>query len=322
MYGLVAVVAAAAAAVAVAGALVQERAGEERAPARGEERSQEPPPLELDVLLGRDRTARELRAAERAYERGARAEARRQFERVLRREPSSVEAAVGAAIAAWPEGTIQRLEDLVADNPDSGVARLHLGFALLAAGRRDEAVREWREAERRDPDSPAALTAEDVLHPGMPPGRPHFVPTASVPPALVTVPAERQLADLARRARRGGAPEWILYGAALQRAGRPVSALRAFERAAALAPGSVEAKAAVAVGRFDEDDPSQAFSRLGPLAAASPRSPVVRFHLGLLLLWLRDADEAKEQLRRAREAGPETLHGRTAARLLRRLRAL
>jgi tetratricopeptide (TPR) repeat protein len=253
---LVALAAAAAAAVAVAAAIVQGRADHDPG---------EPPPLELSA----DSPA--LRAAEAAYERGDRRVAGEQFEAFLGRDPGSVEAAVGAAIAAWPDGTIERLRDLAAEHRASGVVRLHLGLALFSAGKRDEALREWREAERRDPDTPAALRAEDLLHPDMAPGRPYFYP------------ASDRLAD----------------GVALQRAGRPVSALRAFERALAAEPDSLEAQVAVAVARFDKDEPAQAFSRLGPLAAEHPEAEIVRYHLGLLLLWIRALDEAKEQLSRA-----------------------
>jgi hypothetical protein len=45
----------------------------------------------------------------------------------------------------------------------------------------------------------------------------------------------------------------------------------------------------------------------------------VRFHLGLLLLWIGDLEDARRQLRLARDAGPETALGREAARFLRRL---
>jgi Flp pilus assembly protein TadD len=155
----------------------------------------------------------------------------------------------------------------------------------------------------------------------MPPGRPFFLPTRSAPQLDRLSPA-RQLRALAARTEEGAAADWILYGTALQRAGRPVSARAAFDRALALAPASVEAEAAAAVARFDKDDPSQAFSRLGPLASSHPRSPVVRFHLGLLLLWLRNVEPARRQLRLAREAGAGTPHGEAAASLLRRLRPI
>jgi tetratricopeptide (TPR) repeat protein len=253
---LVAVIAGVAAAIAVGAAVIQGRADHDPG---------EAPPLELNAASAA------LRTAEATFERGDRRVAREQFEAFLASNPGSVEAAVGAAIAAWPDGTIERLRELAEEHPASGVVRLHLGLALFSAGKRDEALQEWRETERRDPDTPAAIRAEDLLHPDMAPGRPYFYP------------ASDRLAD----------------GVALQRAGRPVSALRAFERALAAEPDSLEAQVAVAVARFDKDEPAQAFSRLGPLAGEHPEAEIVRYHLGLLLLWIRALDEAEEQLSRA-----------------------
>lgn len=253
---VVAVVALAAAALAVGAAIVQGRADHDPG---------EPPPLELNAA------SPALRAAEAAFERGDRRGARARFEALLERDPGSLEAAVGLAVASWPDGTIERLRGLSEEHPGSGLVRLHLGLALFTQGERAEAEREWAEAERRDPDTPAALRAEDLLHPEMAPGRPFFYP------------ASDRLAE----------------GVALQRAGRPVSALRAFERSLAADPDSLEAQVAVAVARFDKDEPAQAFSRLGPLAGEHPEAEIVRYHLGLVLLWIRALDEAEEQLSRA-----------------------
>jgi tetratricopeptide (TPR) repeat protein len=105
----------------------------------------------------------------------------------------------------------------------------------------------------------------------------------------------------------------------LQRLGRPLSAQAAFQRAVRLDPGSVEAQAALAVSRFDKDAPAEAFSRLGPLARDHPRSSVVRFHLGLLLLWIREVEEAREQLRLAVENDRGGFYGLQARDLLSRL---
>jgi predicted Zn-dependent protease len=105
----------------------------------------------------------------------------------------------------------------------------------------------------------------------------------------------------------------------LQRLGRPLSAQAAFDRAVELDPSDLAAQTAAAVVRFDKDDPSQAFSRLGPLASANPRSAVVRFHLGLMLLWLQQVDEARRQLGTARENSPSSIWGMEAGRLLARL---
>lgn len=276
------------------------------------------PPLELGLLVRDDAEARALREAEALLEEGDRAGASARFEELLAENPGSVEAAVGAAIAAWPDDTVERLEGVVAASPESGVARLHLGFALLASGDDEGAAAAWRQAKERDPDSPAAVRADDVLHPQFAPGRPPFVAPLEAPPELEGLSPEEQLEELERLARAGGAEQWLAYGIALQRVGKPVSARAAFERAAEADPGSLPAKVAAALGRFDKDDPSQAFSRLGPLADAD-EGGVVRYHLGLALSWIGQVEEATRQLRLARNAGPEGFYGREANRLLDRL---
>lgn len=313
--GIVALAAAALAAVAVGGAVIQ---GREYEPGGEAHRPSEPPALELTVF-GSGTPARALRAGERAYERGDAAEALARFESAARARPGSVDAAVGVAIASWPDGTTKRLRELVEEHPESGVVRLHLGLALVAEGDEEGAAQAWRDAERVDPDSPAALAAESLLHPEMPRGRPYFVPAADTDDRLDRLPVRERLAMLRSRARSGGADAWIAYGAALQRLGRALSARVAFDRAVTLAPASVEARTAAAVARFEKDDPSAAFARLGPLARSNGRSPVVRFHLGYVLLWLRQVEEAKRQLALAVDAGPQTVHGREAERLLARL---
>ena len=318
---VVGVVSVAAAAGAVGGALVQgrEAGGEvhgQTATTDGERAG--PPALELAILDRDDAEARRLREAERLLEDGRVDEARRRFEALADRNDDSVEAAVGAAIASWPDGTVERLEELVDRYPTSGVARLNLGLALLAEGDTEGAREQWREAERRDPDSAPALRAEDLLHPDSPPGRPRFVPRR-FPEELAGLRVDRRLVQLRRRAERGGAREWVLYGSALEQAGRRLSAQRAYDRAVTLDRESLDARVAAAVSRFDKDDPSQAFGRLGPLASANPGAPVVRYHLGLLLLWLPDVEEARRQLERARAADPRGFYGRQAARVVERL---
>ena len=91
----------------------------------------------------------------------------------------------------------------------------------------------------------------------------------------------------------------ILYGVALQRLGRPVSAERMFAEAARLAPRDPEAQTAAAVGLF----PGLRRARLRGSARLDPRlwAATVRFHLGLCLLWLGNVDMAKRQLLLARK---------------------
>jgi predicted Zn-dependent protease len=87
-------------------------------------------------------------------------------------------------------------------------------------------------------------------------------------------------------------------------------------RIAAQRPDDVEAQVAYAVSRYRKDHPERAFSRLGPLAQRFPGAQTVRFHLGLLSIWIGDFREAKRQLQLARAAGPGTRLGREAKTLL------
>ena len=282
-----------------------------------------PPVLELSVLLGDDAEAKALRAAERAYDSGNVTGALTQFQSILRQDPGSVEAAVASAIASWPDGTLDQLRRLAAEHPESALVHLHLGLALYADGQQAEASAEWQKAASVEPDSPSAVRAGDLLHPGMAPGLPSFFTDIQPPKDLVGKTAQQQLDELQKAAASGGgSDEWILYGAALQRVGRPVSARAAFDRALELAPGRLDAKVAAAVGRFDKGNPSAAFSRLGPLARDHPDSAIVRFHLGVLLLWIRDVKDARVQLQRAADSKPESLYSKEAKSLLSRLEGI
>ena len=272
------------------------------------------PPFLLDELGVRDdREARKLRSAGRLYGRGERAAAGR----LLAGDPS-LEARVGAALARWPRGTITELDTLARAHPRSAFVRLHLGLAFYWARRGADARTAWRAAKRADPDSPSAVRAESLAHPEYAPGRPTFVPSFS-PPSLAGLSPARQLATLARAARGGNVRAKLLYGVALQRLERPVSAERQYAAAAALAPRDPDARVAAAVGLFDKDRPALAFSRLGPLVNVFPRAPTVRFHLGLLLLWSGQVKAAKPELRQARAEGPQTPLGREASAFLARI---
>ena len=283
---------------------------------------EKPPVLELSVILGDDSEAQALRTAERAYDSGQTEDARAQFAAVLRDHPGSLEAAVGAAVAAWPDGTLAGLRELAASHPESALVHLHLGLVLYAQGQRDEATAEWRKASEVEPDSQSAVRAGDLLHPEMAPGLPSFFISLKPPNGLTGKSAQEQLDTLGAAARKGGVDEWILYGTALQRVGKPTSARAAFDRALELAPDRLDAKVAAAVGHFDKDDPSAAFSRLGPLARDNPDSALVRFHLGVLLLWIRDIEDARAQLEKAAATMPESLYSREAKSLLSRLESI
>jgi tetratricopeptide (TPR) repeat protein len=274
------------------------------------------PPLVLDLGVRTDPEARALRRAAALHNRKRYREAGRIFGRY-----DSVEARVGAALSTWPEG-FERLSEIARERPENGAGQLALGLGLFWRGEDEAARAAWRRAKNTRPDSLYAVRAGDFLHPEYPvPGLPTFVPGFRSPPALDRLAPPAQLAFLRRRARAGGAREKLLYGVALERLGRPLSAERAFRAAAALAPQDPEALTAAAVGLFDKDQPSRAFSQLGPLARRYPKAATVRFHLGLLLLWLGRVDEARGQLQLARSAEPGSVAAKQAAKFLEKLRA-
>jgi tetratricopeptide (TPR) repeat protein len=305
----------AAAGVAVGATLIGRESGSSPEPAA----ERDPPALELGIALRDDRQARDLRAAERSYDRGDASAARKRFAALLTRDPASVEAAVGVAVASWPNGTLPRLRALAEREPESGLVRLHYGLALYAAGNDAAATAQWREALRADPDTSAALRAEDLLHPEMAPGRPFFYPSYQAPPALRELSPPDQLAALEQRARAGGARANLLYGAMLQRSGRAASAAAAFGRALELEPENLGARVAHAVGRFTKANPAAAFSRLGPLTRDHRNAAILRFHLGLVLLWIRDVEDAMAQLEQAVAADRRGFYGRESRKLLSRL---
>ncbi len=183
-------------------------------------------------------------------------------------------------------------------------------------GETREAESSWRLAKLAEPDSLYAVRAGDFLHPELPvPGLPTFVPSFASPAALKRLSPPEQYAFLRQRAEGGDTRDHLLFGAALQRLGRPASARREFERAAALSPNDPDALTAVAVGHFAKDRPAQAFSRLGPLTRRFPRAATVRFHLGLLLVWMGSVDDAKRQFRARTRGGARIDSGKAGGRV-------
>jgi tetratricopeptide (TPR) repeat protein len=265
------------------------------------------PPLALSFGAREDGEAQELRRASGLYDEGRHAEAARIFAR-----HDSLEAKLGGAFAGWP-ASLDRIEQLGALFPRSALVQLHVGIARYWAGT-GGAVTAWREARDVEPDTPYAVRAGDLLHPEFAPGLPVFVPSfayrvegGSLAEQLVSLRADTTLHGR------------LLYGVALQRLGRPVSAQRAFAQALRLAPRDPDALVADAVGRYSKEHPEPAFSRLGPLTRRFPHFASVRFHLGVLLLWQSDVREAKRQLRLARTAAPSSRIAEEASRYLKEL---
>jgi tetratricopeptide (TPR) repeat protein len=274
------------------------------------------PPLALDLGVRTDPEATSLRRAERLYSRKRRPAAGRIFGRY-----DSPAAQIGAAFSGWPGSGLATLQQLAQEHPQDSLVLLHLGYASLWAGDSAQATAAWRRAASAQPDTMSAQRADDALHPGFPPGEPLFVPSFAPPARLARLSPPRQFELLAKDAAKPDAYAKILYGVALQRLGRRISARRQYDAAARLDAGDPETQVAAAVGRFDKAKPSAAFSRLGPLTKRYPHAATVRFHLGLMLLWMARAQpgalaEGKRQLRLARKEQPDSPLAREAKRLL------
>lgn len=271
------------------------------------------PPLQLEFGVREDAQARALAAAQTLYNHGQVARAAPVFARY-----GSLEARVAAAFAAWKRTGLAPVKRLADAHPDSALVQLHLGWADYFAGRNADALAAWERAATVGADSPYGVDAEDALHPGIP-GLPPLVTGTSLPPALRKLPPGQQLARLRAAAASGGEVDKLRYGLALWNLRRPVSAERQFTAAARLAPDDPAARVAAAVGRFTKSAPARAFGELGPLTAVFPKSAVVEFHLGLLLLWISDRKKALEHLRATVADAPQSVYAKDARALLARL---
>ncbi|HEY3578545.1 MAG TPA: hypothetical protein VGK68_11250 [Gaiellaceae bacterium] len=277
------------------------------------------PPLRLDFGLDTSAEVRALTQAQSLYNANHVAQAAAIFARY-----HSLEAQIGSAFASWDENGLARMQSLAAAHPASSVALLHLGIADFWAGQNADAVSAWERAAKVGADSPSGVRAEDFLHPTLRgnkqiPGLPFVVLDFSAPRRIAELSGTQQLAALARAAAKPDARAKLLYGSALWSLERPVSAERQFEAAAKLAPHDPVARTAAAVGAFTKANPVKAFSRLGPLTGVFPTAAVVRFHLGLLLLWSGERKKAVEQLKLAATEQPRSSYAEDAKRLLSRL---
>ncbi|HLX21029.1 MAG TPA: hypothetical protein VKR23_12840 [Gaiellaceae bacterium] len=203
---------------------------------------------------------------------------------------------IGAAFARWPHGTLDDMKKLVAANPESGVAQLHLGLAAYWSGRDSDAATAWTNAAKVQPDDPSAITALDFLHPDVAPGLPPIVVDSSA------------IDPRARALLLKGIESWDRE--------HVVTAKQELAAAARRAPHDPAVLTADAVALFTPAHPERPFPKLGPLTAQFPNASVVRLHLGVLLLWTRQVKKGEQQLRLAITAQPGSVYAAQAKVLL------
>jgi len=242
------------------------------------------PPLELSV-------SGPLAQAVKLYKAGKRGQAASIFGHY-----DSLPAQIGLAFSRWPDHSLDTVKRLVAANPRSALAELHLGLAYFWAGRDVDAAASWRRAAAVGPDTTYAISALDLLHPNVAPGLPPIVADLAA-----VAPAAR--AHLGR-------------GIAFWDGWRTLSARRELAAAAAAAPQDPVVRTAAAVAAFSPARPLAPFPLLGPLTAAHPKAAVVRLHLGLLLLWTRQVKKGDAQLRLAIAEQPGSVYAATARQVL------
>jgi hypothetical protein len=264
------------------------------------------PPLFFDFGVRDDAEARALARGAQLLKNGKRAQAASVFGRYR-----SLQAQIGQTFAKWPD--LSSVEQLAARHEGSPVMRLHLGLALLWAGRDGDALTTLQEVGSRFPDSQSAVDAETVLYARDIPGLPYIIVPATIPTAPTLA---QQVALAARAAAKPDPRAKLAYGLMLWRLDRRVSARREFAAAARLAPNDPAVLTALGVSKFRKSNPTAAFASLGPLTGRFPHAPVVRFHLGLLLLWTRQVKKGTNQLRIVAASQPDSLYGKEAGKLL------
>jgi predicted Zn-dependent protease len=209
--------------------------------------------------------------------------------------PSGQVAAVRAAMSQKTRAAARALEPLAQVHPDDPVVLFNNALVLYCGGYVNEAAQMFRQAKKAGRDSYYEVESDVLLHP-------QYFQGQGYPPFQYS-----------------GNDPLLLAGQVQQRQYHQHSAEKLWAKDARLHPSSDVAQVAAAVGRFDMDDLTASFSRLGPLVKRFPASQSVRFHLGLLLAWTGQRDQALVEFAAARKLGPETTLGKQANAFLSRL---
>ena len=114
-----------------------------------------------------------------------------------------------------------------------------------------------------------------------------------------------------RYLRKNGAVVWVDLAVALESQDR-AAALAAARRAVELDPNGISARVAFLVLSYDKDDPAKTFGQLGPLLQQTDGNTEIRFHLGVLSLWIGLRDKALGEFRQVAKDKPDGPYARFA----------
>ena len=208
--------------------------------------------------------------------------------------PSQHIAGVRKALAEPASRAARAIEPLANEYPKDAVVQFNYGWALYCGGFDADAVPVLVRAKKLGRDTRYAIISDNILHPQyFQNGYPLF--------------------------EYAGRDPLLIQGQIAQRNFHQQTAERLWARAAKLHPNDPDTQVAAAVGRFDMDNLSAAFSRLGPLVKQFPKSQSVRYHLGLMLAWTGQGTLALKEFRAARALGPKTTFGKEADAFVTRL---
>jgi tetratricopeptide (TPR) repeat protein len=217
--------------------------------------------------------------------------------------PASVRPQIDAAFKSWPKGSVAAMQrlglaHLGGATPNeryvSAIVQYFRGVALDWAGYPIDASAALERAKTLGKNTMIHNEADALNHRGFlqtgPPFYPVFQP--SVPNKL------------------------LQQGSQLQVQGHQVSAEHLYARAAKLDPKDIEARVAVAVGLFDEDNLLPSFSRLGPLVKQNPKSQAAHYYFGLVLAWTGQSSDAIAQFKKTVELDSKSPIGKQAESIL------
>ena len=202
-------------------------------------------------------------------------------------------AAVRAAMTERAPQAAKALEPLAQADPADPVVQYNYAAALYCGGYFGEATTAFEQAKAAGRNTWYEVQSDLLLHPQF------FTKSGTYPPFTYT-----------------GHDPLLVQGMVQQRAFHQHSAEKLWAKAAKEEPSSDAAQVAAAVGRFDMDNLSASFSRLGPLVKRFPRSQSVRFHLGLLLAWTGQRKQAVTEFRKALALGARTELGKESKAFL------
>lgn len=210
-----------------------------------------------------------------------------------------VRIAVACTMADYLRDRSAAIADLQKLPQSQAAVVFNLGVAQLWDGQLTQATASLMHTRRLDPYGFYGSIADNLLFAKqeLQSYPPYFPPFSQPSDPLAKLRANA-------RAHPADASAWLELAVALERTNR-VQAIAAARRALADDPTGIDPRVALAVLAFDKDMPGTALQTLDSMASDEPTNAEIRFHLGLLLFWTRDFQDAAGQMRQVVASHPQ-----------------